>query len=161
MSIRSSKKKKKKKNKKKNPKISLVSNEPLREKADLWCGLYVCTFSFATQIARSRNAEKELPVRPLLPVDLVLVDALDVPRHVHLLLGPVGAVWTLELRLLAALPLAMVAQTALQLVDAAAVLTSEVLEVTGATGGRVLLGAAARGVGRAPDDRGHVPGVPG
>lgn len=66
-------------------------------------------------------------------VDVVLLDvllglevhlavhALHVARDVHLLLGAVDAVGALELRLLAALPLLVVAQRGLELVDAAAV----------------------------------------
>lgn len=65
------------------------------------------------------------------------------------------------MRLLAALPLAMVAQAALELVDAAAVLAGKVLGI-GAAGARgVLVAAEAARAGRAPDDRRDVPRVPG
>lgn len=43
--------------------------------------------------------------------------AFHVPRHVHLLLGLVDAIGTLELGLLAALPLLMVAQRTFQLIN--------------------------------------------
>lgn len=70
-------------------------------------------------------------------VDVVLLDVLlglevhlavhplHVARDVHLLLGAVHAVRALELRLLAALPLLVVAQRRLELVDAAAVGAAE------------------------------------
>lgn len=48
------------------------------------------------------------------------VHPLHVSRHVHLLLRLVNAVGTLELGLLAALPLLMVSQRALQLIDPSA-----------------------------------------
>lgn len=53
------------------------------------------------------------------------VHALHVARDVHLLLGAVHAVGALELRFLAALPLLVVAQRRLELVEAAAVGAAE------------------------------------
>lgn len=55
------------------------------------------------------------------------VHPLHVPPHVHLLLGLVRTVGTVELRFFAALPLLMVPQRAPQLVKPAALRTSESL----------------------------------
>lgn len=55
----------------------------------------------------------------------VAVHSLHVTSDVHLLLGAVDAVGALELRLLATLPLLVVAQRRLELVQAAAVRTRE------------------------------------
>lgn len=61
--------------------------------------------------------------------ELLAVHTFDVPGHVHLLLGSVVAVRTLELRLLAALPLLMVTQRTFQLVVASAVRTLDTFRV--------------------------------
>lgn len=55
--------------------------------------------------------------------------SLHMPRDVHLLLRSVDAMGTLELGLLTALPLLMVPQAALQLVNSAAGRTIEALWV--------------------------------
>lgn len=67
---------------------------------------------------------------------LLAMHAFNMPRDVHLLLGAVVAVRALELRLLAALPLLMIPQGALQLVVAPAVRTFDAL-VAARTGRRV------------------------
>ena len=77
----------------------------------------VIDISLNSHFLRSKSSTQ---LDHLLLAELLLMHALHVPRYVHLLLGPVDAVGALKLRLLAALPLLMVPQAALQLVDAAA-----------------------------------------
>lgn len=68
-----------------------------------------------------------LSLHELLFVDLLLMHSLHMSRDVHLLLRSVDAMGTLELGLLTALPLLMVPQAALQLVNPAAGRTIEAL----------------------------------
>lgn len=77
------------------------------------------------------------------------------PRDVHLLLRSVDAMGTLELGLLAALPLLMVPQAALQLVNPAASRTIEALWVR-RTGAETLAKARAG----SPHDRRYAPSLP-
>lgn len=97
-----------------------------------------------------------LPLYKLLLIDLLLMHSLHMPCDVHLLLRPVDAMGTLELGLLAALPLLMVPQAALQLVNSAAGRTIETLWV-GRTGAKTLAEARAG----SPHDRRHAPSLPG
>ena len=65
----------------------------------------------------------------LLLVNLLLVHSLHMPRDMHLLLRFVDAMGTLKLGLLAALPLLMISQATLQLVDPTAGRAVETLRV--------------------------------
>ena len=91
--------------------------------------------------------------------EFLLVHALHVAGDVHLLLGPVDAVRTLELRLLAALPLLVVAQAALEFVNASAGRAVETV-----AGGRAVAAgqqALAQTDAGAPHDRRRRPSLPG
>lgn len=84
--------------------------------------------SSAVNDADNEHWTSTLPLVTLhefLLVDLLLVHSLHMPRDMHLLLRLVDAMGTLKLGLLAALPLLMVPQATLQLVDPAAGRTIE------------------------------------
>lgn len=108
--------------------IKKKSDDCVRMYVIMWINLYKLFCSFRMLSASVQIVG--LQGRILLHVYLLAMHALHVSRYVHLLLSPIHAVWTLELRLFAALPFLVVSQRRLKFIYSAAVGTCEPASVS-------------------------------